>query len=74
MYYMYTTYDFFGGVAANQWWDIKPIAAGIFGVPIGFLGVILGSLLTRAPAKEIQELVDHVRYPSLERDIETRAT
>ena len=73
MYYMLTTYDFFGGVAANQWWDIKPIAAGIFGVPIGFLGVILGSLLTRAPAKDIQELVDHVRYPSLEGDIETRA-
>ncbi|MCX7673504.1 MAG: cation acetate symporter [Thiobacillaceae bacterium] len=73
MYYMYTTYDFFGGSAANQWWDIKPIAAGIFGVPIGFLGVIIGSLITRAPAREIQELVDHVRYPSLAGDIDTRA-
>ncbi|HRH82333.1 MAG TPA: VC_2705 family sodium/solute symporter [Thiobacillaceae bacterium] len=73
MYYMFITYDFFGGVDANQWFAIKPIAAGVFGLPAGFLGVIIGSLLSPAPAKEIQELVDHVRYPSLEGDIETRA-
>ena len=28
--------------------------------------------LTPAPAKEIQELVDHVRYPNLAGDIDTR--
>ncbi len=74
MYYMYTTYDFFGGVAANEWFAIKPIAAGVFGMPAGFIGVIIGSLLSKAPSKEIQELVDHVRYPSLEADIKTQAT
>ncbi len=74
MYYMYTTYDFFGGVAANEWWDIKPISAGIFGIPVGFLGVIIGSLISPAPSKEVQELVDHVRYPNLEGDISTQAT
>ncbi len=74
MYYMYTTYDFFGGVDANQWFAIKPIAAGVFGLPAGFLGVIIGSLISRAPSKQIQELVDHVRYPSLEGDISTKAT
>ncbi|MFN3543225.1 MAG: sodium:solute symporter family protein [Thiobacillus sp.] len=74
MYYMYMTYPFFGGVPANEWFAIKPIAAGVFGMPVGFLGVIIGSLLTRAPSTEIQQLVDHVRYPSLEGDIETRAT
>jgi cation/acetate symporter len=73
MYYMYITYDFFGGVAANEWFAIKPIAAGVFGMPAGFLGIIIGSLLSKAPAKEIQELVDHVRYPSLEGDIKTQA-
>ncbi|MBI5938685.1 MAG: VC_2705 family sodium/solute symporter [Betaproteobacteria bacterium] len=73
MYYMYATYDFFGGVAANEWFNIKPIAAGVFGLPAGFLGVILGSLLSPAPAKEVQELVDHVRYPNLEGDIDTQA-
>ncbi|MDP2111183.1 MAG: sodium:solute symporter family protein [Thiobacillus sp.] len=74
MYYMVITYPFFGGVPANEWFAIKPIAAGVFGMPIGFIGVIIGSLLSRAPSLEIQQLVDHVRYPSLVNDIETRAT
>jgi len=73
MYYMYITYDFFGGVAANEWFGIKPISAGIFGLPAGFLGVIIGSLISPAPSKEVQELVDHVRYPSLTGDINTKA-
>ena len=65
MYYMYITYPFFG-VNAPKWWDINPISAGIFGIPAGFIGIIVGSLLTPAPNKEIQDLVDHVRYPSLD--------
>ncbi len=73
MYYMFITYPFFGGSPDNEWFGIKPISGGVFGMPAGFLGVIIGSLLSRAPAKEIQELVDHVRYPSLEGDIETKA-
>ena len=71
-YYMYITYPFFG-VNAPKWWDINPISAGIFGIPLGFLGVIVGSLISPAPSKEVQELVDHVRYPSLEADIKTTA-
>jgi cation/acetate symporter len=71
-YYMVQTYPFFG-INAPKWWDINPISAGIFGIPIGFLGVIIGSLLTPAPNREVQELVDHVRYPNLEGDIDTRA-
>ena len=71
-YYMYITYPFFG-VNAPKWWDINPISAGIFGIPIGFLGVIVGSLISPAPSKEIQELVDHVRYPSLDAKTELTA-
>ena len=74
-YYMFITYPFFGcgaSCVANQWWDIAPISAGTFGIPAGFLGVIIGSLISPAPSKEIQELVDHVRYPSLEGDIDTK--
>jgi cation/acetate symporter len=37
------------------------------------VGVIIGSLISPAPKKEIQDLVDHVRYPSLEGDINTNA-
>jgi len=70
-YYMYLTYPFFG-VNAPKWWDINPISAGTFGIPAGFLGIIIGSLISPAPSKEITEMVDHVRYPSLEGDIDTK--
>jgi cation/acetate symporter len=67
MYYMYMTYPFFG-VNAPKWFEINPISAGIFGIPAGFIGVIIGSLITPAPNKEVQDLVDHVRYPSIAGD------
>ncbi len=71
-YYMYITYPFFG-VNAPKWWDINPISAGIFGIPLGFIGIILGSLVTPAPSKEVQELVDHVRYPNIDDGMNTSA-
>ncbi len=74
MYYMYTTYPFFGGVAANQWFDMTPITAGVFGVPVGIITIIVVSLLTPEPSREVQELVEHVRYPNLDGDINTQAT
>ncbi|MNR67438.1 hypothetical protein D3C85_1914350 [compost metagenome] len=47
------------------WWGILPISAGVFGVPLGFIVIILVSLVTPAPSRKVQELVEHVRYPSL---------
>ncbi len=73
MYYMVQTYPFFGGVAANQWFNMAPISAGVFGVPVGIITIIIVSLLTPEPAKSVQELVDHVRYPHLKGDIDTKA-
>lgn len=67
MYYMYATYPLFG-VNAPLWWDINPISAGIFGMPVGFAGVIVGSLLTAAPSAETQVFVDSIRYPDVERE------
>jgi cation/acetate symporter len=58
----------------SLWYGILPISAGVFGVPLGFAVIILVSLFTPAPNKEVQELVEHVRYPSLAGDIDTRAT
>ena len=58
----------------SLWYGIAPISAGVFGVPVGFAVIILVSLFTPAPNKEVQELVEHVRYPSLAGDIDTRAT
>jgi len=52
-------------VADYTWFDILPISAGLFGVPLGFATIIIVSLLTPAPSRETQELVEHVRYPDL---------
>jgi cation/acetate symporter len=49
----------------DLWWDILPISAGLFGVPLGFAVIVLVTLVTPAPSKETQDLVEHVRYPNL---------
>jgi cation/acetate symporter len=69
-FYMVTTQPWMRGLfgitsPVQLWWDIQPISAGIFGVPIGFAVIILVSLVTPAPSRKIQELVEHVRYPTL---------
>jgi cation/acetate symporter len=71
-YYMATTQPWLRGlfevtapVADYTWFGIAPIAAGIFGIPLAFAVTIVVSLLTPAPGKEVQELVEHVRYPDL---------
>lgn len=78
-YYMATTQAWMRGLfgvtkPVELWWDIQPISAGLFGVPVGIAVIILVSLVTPAPSKKVQELVDHVRYPQLKGDINTQAT
>jgi cation/acetate symporter len=41
---------------------------------VGIATIFVVSLFTPAPDKEVQELVDHVRYPNLTGDIDTRGT
>jgi cation/acetate symporter len=81
MYYMSVTYPFFrdvlgvtAPVASYQWFGINAISAGVFGVPIGIATIIIVSLLTPAPDRQVQQLVEHVRYPNLVGDIDTRGT
>jgi cation/acetate symporter len=73
-YYMITTQPWLREVffdiprsapVTNLWWDIQPISAGVFGVPLGFLVIVLVSLITPAPSRETQDLVENVRYPNL---------
>jgi len=64
--YVVQTHPFFGGSMANAWFDINPISAGVFGVPLGFVIIVVVSLLTEPPPREIQDLVDYVRYPELQ--------
>jgi cation/acetate symporter len=58
----------------DLWLGISPISAGTFGVPLGFLVIIVVSLITPAPSQKVQEFIEHVRYPHLKGDIDTRAT
>lgn len=62
VYYMIRTYPALGGSAANQWFSIVSISAGVFGVPAGFLAIISVSLLT-PPDQRTHALVDHIRTP-----------
>jgi len=69
-YYMATTQPWMRGIfgvtsPVELWWGILPISAGLFGVPLGFAVIIIVSLITPAPSRETQELVEHVRYPNL---------
>jgi cation/acetate symporter len=81
-YYMATTQPWLRGVfgvttplAEAKWLEIEPISAGVFGVPIGFIVIILVSLVTPAPAKRVQDFIEHVRYPHLKGSaLDTRAT
>jgi len=71
-YYMATTQPWLrslfgvtGSIADHTWWGISAISAGLWGVPLGFLVIVVVSLLTPAPNRETQELVEYVRYPNL---------
>jgi cation/acetate symporter len=58
----------FGITAPIQlWWDIAPISAGLFGVPIGFAVIILVSLITPRPSQQSQALVDQIRFPDVKK-------
>jgi cation/acetate symporter len=70
IYYMVVNHPWMRGLLGvtqpiDLWWGIQPISAGVFGVPVGFLVIILVSLVTPSPSKETQALVEDVRYPNL---------
>ena len=74
-YYMATNYPWLrgvfgitGSICSYTWWDISPISAGIFGVPLGFAVIVVVSLLTRPPTAAELALVDFVRVPKLPGD------
>jgi cation/acetate symporter len=58
LYYMVGS-RFFG----VSWFGTTTVASGVFGIPLGFLTIWIVSLLTHAPAKEMQDLVTEIRYP-----------
>jgi len=64
VYYMVTRYPFFG-INMPLWFGLSPVSAGMFGLPVSMITIYIVSWLTPEPPKEVQELVEHVRYPNL---------
>ena len=64
VYYMVTRYPFFG-INMPLWFGLSPVSAGMFGLPTSMVVIWIVSWLTPAPSKEVQELVEHIRYPNL---------
>jgi cation/acetate symporter len=48
---------------------LSPVSAGMFGLPVSMITIFIVSWLTPEPSKEVQELVEHVRYPNLQGDL-----
>src|SRR5687768_7469361 len=67
VYYMVTRYPFFG-INMPLWFGLSPVSAGLFGLPVGLVTIMIVSMLTSPPPKDVQELVEHVRYPNLTGD------
>ena len=45
------------------WFGVGNISAGLFGIPAGFLTMVVVSLLTKAPSMEMQRFIDELRVP-----------
>ena len=51
------------GLGNAELFGLKNISAGLFGIPIGFIVMILVSKMTAPPSAELQALVDEIRTP-----------
>lgn len=47
----------------GRWFGIDPMAAGVFGVPVGCAVLVVASLLSRRPDDDGQQLVDELHRP-----------
>ena len=45
------------------WFDLNNINCGLLGMPLGFLVIVIVSLLGKEPSKEMQSLIDEIRKP-----------
>jgi cation/acetate symporter len=59
LYYLVAT-QFFG---MELWFGVRNISSALFGLPVAFIVTIVVTLMTAAPSKEMQDLVDAVRIP-----------
>jgi cation/acetate symporter len=53
------------GIGMNPWFGIDAAAAGVFGVPVGFVMNVIVSLFTKPPGPESQQFIERLRYPRI---------
>lgn len=53
------------GIGMNPWFGIDAAAAGVYGVPVGFMTNVLVSLCTKPPGIESQQFIERLRYPRI---------
>ncbi len=46
-----------------DWWGIRTVASGIFGIPLGFIAIYVVSRMTAAPPPQMRDFVESVRIP-----------
>ena len=63
VFYMLQSNPTLGGSISNQWFHIAAVSAGVFGVPAGFLALMVVTLLTPAPDERTLIMVDQLRGP-----------
>ncbi|HUN94296.1 MAG TPA: sodium:solute symporter family protein [Burkholderiaceae bacterium] len=71
-YYMVTTepwlrsvFGVTGPIESYTWFGIDPVSAGIFGAPAALITLVVVSLLTPAPARDVEAFVEYVRHPRI---------
>jgi len=51
------------GFALPEWFGVANISAALFGLPVGFIVMIVVSKMTPEPSEEMQAFIDEVRRP-----------
>ncbi|MDP4822521.1 MAG: hypothetical protein NWR47_01080, partial [Aestuariivirgaceae bacterium] len=46
-----------------NWFGVANISSALFGIPAGLAGIVIGSLVTAAPSKAMQDFIDEIRRP-----------
>ena len=66
VYYMLRTYSFFtdlGVPAMDLWFEIAPVASGVFGIAAGFAVMLVVSILTKRPKQKELLAFENLHYP-----------
>jgi cation/acetate symporter len=58
----WTALDKHAQTIAN-WWGVKNLSAAAFGLPVGFIVMIVVSRLTKEPSQEMQDFIEEIRVP-----------